>query len=357
MVKYFKNGVLQVETLDLPQDCGEIAVKVSLEEERTDANYYLEFSCPRNVKYISQKLRRIADKEYEIILPRGISEYIGEVYVQLVIMSEENNSLINRSLMAREPFFVIKESILAATALDSTEKRDFFDYAMGVVKEVENKIQLVDNMIDGVPEQIADKVDEKLTEVTNTMSAYESKIDGKIGDMVDNVASNTRALTEHSVQLEGQQEILTEMQTAMPAKVDVQNVVTIYNKEQGKLYAATYINNSYGKRIRKGGGNKDYTTGNGFVSVGTFVSPATGILILTASTYYSGAQVKKIGIASKAYEYKSMCANDVIINYGVSTTMCCDAKAGEGFEIFVEANSANAQNTYFYNYVLFENTN
>ena len=52
-----------------------------------------------------------------------------------------------------------------------------------------------------------------------------------------------------------------------------------------------------------------------------------------------------------------MCANDVIINYGVSTTMCCDAKAGEGFEIFVEANSANAQNTYFYNYVLFENTN
>ena len=54
MIKYFKNGVLEVDTLDLPQDCGEIKVSVVLEEERNDANYYLEFACPRNVKYISQ---------------------------------------------------------------------------------------------------------------------------------------------------------------------------------------------------------------------------------------------------------------------------------------------------------------
>ena len=91
MIKYFKNGVLEVETLDLPQDCGEIKVSVILEEERNDANYYLEFACPRNVKYISQKLTRTADKEYEIILPRGISEYIGEVYVQMIIMSDRKS--------------------------------------------------------------------------------------------------------------------------------------------------------------------------------------------------------------------------------------------------------------------------
>ncbi len=26
MIKYFKNGVLEVDTLDLPQDCGEIKI-------------------------------------------------------------------------------------------------------------------------------------------------------------------------------------------------------------------------------------------------------------------------------------------------------------------------------------------
>ena len=157
MIKYFKNGVLEVDTLDLPQDCGEIKVSVVLEEERNDANYYLEFACPRNVKYISQKLTRTADKEYEIILPRGISEYIGEVYVQMIIMSNEDAALISRSLIASNPLFVIKESILASNALDSSERRDFFEYAQNVVTSVSDKIDIVDKMIESVPAQITEQ--------------------------------------------------------------------------------------------------------------------------------------------------------------------------------------------------------
>lgn len=353
MVKYFKNGVLQVETLDLPQDCGEIIVKVSLEEERIDADYFLEFSCPRNVKYISQKLNRLAEKEYEIVLPRGISEYIGEVYVQLVIMSSESSNLINRSLMARDPLFVIKESILAANALDSTERRDFFDYATGVVKKVEDKIQTIDNMIDAVPEQIAGKVDEKMAEINDTLSAYDCKID----EIVDNIGNHTSTLSEHCEKIQGQEEMLTQMQTALPAKVDLQNVLTTYNKEQGKIYASTYINTNFGKKIRKGNGSKNYTTGSGFVIVGTFMPPAAGTLIITVSTYYNGASVKKIGVANKSYQNKYLSANDCIINDCVSTTLCCEVKAGESLDIYVEASSADEQNSYNYSYVLFENAN
>lgn len=187
MIKYFKNGVLEVDTLDLPQDCGEIKVSVVLEEERNDANYYLEFACPRNVKYISQKLTRTADKEYEIILPRGISEYIGEVYVQMIIMSNEDAALISRSLIASNPLFVIKESILASNALDSSERRDFFEYAQNVVTSVSDKIDIVDKMIESVPAQITDIVEEQLEAVDGKLAEYQTVIDGKIENVADNL--------------------------------------------------------------------------------------------------------------------------------------------------------------------------
>lgn len=170
MIKYFKNGVLEVKTLDLPQDCGEINVTLSVEQEIEDACYYLEFSCPRNIKYISQRLEKMDNGDYTLLLPRGISEYMGEVYVQLVIMSSTQARLISRSLIARDPLFVIKESILATNALESNDRRDFFEYAQNVVNGAEEKIAQIDNLIEDMPEIIVEQVNGVLQSINTAIA-------------------------------------------------------------------------------------------------------------------------------------------------------------------------------------------
>ena len=240
MIKYFKNGVLEVDTLDLPQDCGEIKVSITLEEEREDANYYLEFACPRNVKYISQKLVRVADKEYELILPRGISEYIGEVYVQLLIMSVKDAVLISRSLIARNPLFVIKESILASSALDSSDRRDFFEYAQKVVSDAQEKIDIVEQMIVDIPNQIVDSVENEFNIVTNVLADMEDKIDDKIDKVktdlsnackkidlnTEQLTNNTTKLAEHEIKLEeidGCKQRLDNIEEVLPQKLNIED--------------------------------------------------------------------------------------------------------------------------------------
>lgn len=196
MIKYFKNGVLQAETLDLPQDCGDIKVTLSVEQELEEACYYLEFSCPRNVKYISQRLEKVADNEFELLLPRGISEYMGEVYVQLVIMSATEARLISRSLIARDPLFVIKESILASHALESTDRRDFFEYAADVVRSAQSKIDEVDGLVENMPnvielkvEHVLDNVFSSIEDCNNNLESRCNAIDEKIDQNKADIAS------------------------------------------------------------------------------------------------------------------------------------------------------------------------
>ena len=258
MIKYFKNGVLEVDTLDLPQDCGEIKVSVVLEEERNDANYYLEFACPRNVKYISQKLTRTADKEYEIILPRGISEYIGEVYVQMIIMSNEDAALISRSLIASNPLFVIKQSILASNALDSSERRDFFEYAQNVVTSVSDKIDIVDKMIESVPAQITDIVEAQLKAVDDKLAEYQTVIDGKIENVADNLKSQLvgveGSISNNTSKIEENKSVIAEVQNELKGDISSLNgsisqisskVTNVENGLSGKLNTSAVKNEYY----------------------------------------------------------------------------------------------------------------
>lgn len=187
MIKYFKNGVLEAETVDLPQDCGDIKVSVTMEEELVDVCYYLEFSCPRNVKYISQRLQKVEDGKYELLLPRGISEYMGEVYVQLVIMSKTEEKLICRSLIARDPLCVIKESILATNKLESSEKRDFFEYSQAVVSNAQNKIDVIDGLIENIPSVVQEKIGDTLSDINNAISSCNTRIENNSADIANKI--------------------------------------------------------------------------------------------------------------------------------------------------------------------------
>lgn len=344
MIKYFKNGVLQAETQDVPQDCGKIRVTVSLEEEMDGVNYYLEFSCPRNVKYISQRLVRIADKEYEVILPRGITEYTGEVYVQMVIMSIEEESLLSRSLIARDPLFVIKESILASVALDNEGKQDFFDYALTVVGKVENAIDELQNKLDTIPNLVGDKVNETFELVNTTMSNYKNLFDGEISSV------NT-TLGEHGTTLDTSVEKIATLENGT---VKLENVANEYNETDSGIYNAKYINNSFGKRIYRESGSSMYTTGSGFAKIGFIDIPVSGKLILTISTIYLGVQVKKLGIRSRKFSDKNMAANDARINEVTTVTLVNQVTAGEIYDIYVEAMESGEDNRYDYDFIILE---
>lgn len=165
MLKYFNDGTLQVDTLDLPQECGEVKVHLEIENEMDDCDLYLDFRCSKNVKFISQKLTKIGAKNYEVVLPSGISSYIGEVYVQLVIMKKDTSTLMSRSLIGRNPIFVIKESILAAQALESKEKRDFFEYAEKIASEVEEQL-----------DDIKINCNAAVLEVNTTLNAWKAQV-------------------------------------------------------------------------------------------------------------------------------------------------------------------------------------
>lgn len=114
MLKYFENGELQAESIDLAQDCGEITVNLMVEKECDNCDLYLEFDCPKNTKFVSEKLSKIGTKEYQVLMPRTLSANVGEVYTQLVKVSPTQNKLLARSLKSRNPIFVISESILAS---------------------------------------------------------------------------------------------------------------------------------------------------------------------------------------------------------------------------------------------------
>lgn len=344
MIKYFKNGVLQAETQDVPQDCGKIKVTVSLEEELEGVNYFLEFSCPRNVKYISQKLVRVADKEYEVILPRGITEYTGEVYVQLVIMSIAEERLLSRSLIARDPLFVIKESILASVALDNENKQDFFDYALTVVGKAENAIDDMENKIENIPEIVGDKVNQTLEIVDKTMSDYKEKLDEEIVEVNGTLGEHATTIGEH-------EEKIADLVGNVIKK---ENILQEFNGVTDSVYSADYINKNFGKKITKNYGSGSYKTTSGLAKMFTITIPVSGMLWLTVWTSYGMTQVKKLAIMSKKFDYKNYAVSDANANDYVATTLCCNVTAGEVFDVLVEANTTNSTNAYDYEYVILE---
>lgn len=177
MLKYFNDGTLQVETLDLPQECGEVKVSLEVEEEINNCNLYLEFQCPKNVKYISKKLAKIAPKSYEIILPNGISNHIGEVYVQLVIMLQDESKIVGRSLIGRNPLFVIKASILASQALASKDKIDFFEHAEKITEQVEKQITEVQDFAAKIENDISESCNNTINNVNITLNDWKNLVD------------------------------------------------------------------------------------------------------------------------------------------------------------------------------------
>lgn len=402
MVKFFKNGVLEVDTLDLPQDCGDIKVSVTLEEERDDANYYLEFSCPRNVKYISQKLVRTGDREYEINLPRGISDYIGEVYVQLVIMSVVDATLISRSLVARTPLFVIKESILASVTLDSSEKRDFFEYAENVIGNAEDKIGELVGEIAGIPNKIDDKVTEKMQIIDNLMTNYESEINGivkKIGDDLSefstevnsslvehnesltniesnisnlsddivninndiqehtsNITANTTQINEVQSSVASNANKIASVESSLQTKMDKANVVNDFVSNTEKVYSSNYINSKYGKRLIKGSGKVYYTCSTSYAKRHTFNCTYNGIMIMTVTSFLDANPIDKIGIChqNKSIMLGTTCNLASPINQTMSATVALPVKNGDAFDMYVACRGSSMTNTLTFDYIIWE---
>ncbi len=386
MIKYFKNGVLEVETLDLPQDCGEIKVSIVLEEERNDANYYLEFACPRNVKYISQKLTRTADKEYEIILPRGISEYIGEVYVQMIIMSNEDAALISRSLIASNPLFVIKESILASNALDSSERRDFFEYAQNVVTSVSDKIDIIDKMIESVPAQITDIVEEQLEAVDEKLAEYQTVIDGKIENVANNlknqlvgvegsIGSNTIKIEENkSLIAEVQNDLkgdisslsgsitqlsgnVTSVENGLSGKLSTSAVKNEYSSSTSEVYSTQYFNNNL-KKFHKDSGEFTFTSSTTYSEVSTITTPAKGYLVVFFGSCNSGAAVSKVGIlpVKNAGNTTGAVSNigHTLSPASMGVVLCDYLDANTTVKFYCQCQTSGKRTTGYYRYILLE---
>ena len=395
MVKYYKNGVLETETLDLPQDCGSVKVVVNVEEEIENANYYLEFSCPRNVKYISEKLTRTGEGEYTITLPRGISEHIGEVYTQLVIMSSQEAILIGRSLIARNPIFVIKDSILASSALDSSERRDFFEYAQSVVANAQNRIDDMDNLIDNIPEKIADKVDEKMTEVDSLieqmdktveenyeslngdLELLESKVDGNKTEL-DNLISetstrleesieqNTESINTNATQIESLENLansnksrIEEVENILPDKFDKADIVNEFNNSNNCVFSTLYMNSSYCKKIHRGQAVGPYVSSTSMTQAATFNPPANGYLVISFNSYFGATPTQQVAIQNTnksreaATSYSGTDTWDKLDTVA-SITMCTYVARDTAVKLLAKCDTANKTNYYRYNYILFE---
>lgn len=147
---YLSDGSLQVETRHLPQMIDEVIVEMQVGEDVDDVNmdFFLDFKCPKNVKFTSGKMDVSGFKRYKVVLGRQLTQNLGEVYVQLVIVRRDNGKVL-RSLVSRDPLFLVQPSILAADKLGPDDAGSFFSDAVQVLNKLDSKLELIDSKMGG----------------------------------------------------------------------------------------------------------------------------------------------------------------------------------------------------------------
>lgn len=134
MIKYLSNqNEIEVVTSYKPQKSGKICLEVDIDNLKTEYQYFFEFSCPKNRKYISEKID-FSSGIGIVELPWQVDMYIGEVFLQLIIYS--GNEIVGKSFISKQPILIITPSINATEYAKEREGKDFFTKAVETLQDV-----------------------------------------------------------------------------------------------------------------------------------------------------------------------------------------------------------------------------
>lgn len=129
-----KDGNLIFETIAVPEKSGAVIISLKCEEVIENANYYIEFDCPKNLKYFSDKMV-FSEDTFNVQVSSLLFSYVGEIFAQVVIRNDEYE-VVKKSFKSIKPLFVVEESINADKVLTGPTGKDFFAKAQEAISEV-----------------------------------------------------------------------------------------------------------------------------------------------------------------------------------------------------------------------------
>ena len=132
---------LHLSTIEITQNCGSIKVQIKIDNYNSNCRYFLEFSCPKGRRFVSAELNFV-ENVGEVLLPNIISEYLGRVFVQLVIRNNDG-SIVNKSLISNNPIFHINKSINAEQDISNDKTNDVIEFLFQSINELKEIGQLL----------------------------------------------------------------------------------------------------------------------------------------------------------------------------------------------------------------------
>lgn len=114
------------------------AIRITVPADWQNYDFYLEFSCPQNRRYISPLLEFVTDNETQMLhydVAGSILEREGLVLVQIVARDATDNSILFKSRKSTQSSFTVNASICATASSYSTN--DFVSNANSTLSQME----------------------------------------------------------------------------------------------------------------------------------------------------------------------------------------------------------------------------
>lgn len=127
------NNKLVLTPKNIPQLSGNTAESISIDNYNGNYRYFLELRCPKNKKYITEEIAFVSG-EGTVNLPCGVTKYVGDIFVQLVIRNS-TGEIIGKSFVADQPLYIIEPSINAAQSI-TDESGDYLSSVVNAVNDM-----------------------------------------------------------------------------------------------------------------------------------------------------------------------------------------------------------------------------
>lgn len=177
MIKYIssKNELEFVEKV-VPQNSGDFVESVEIENYDNNNQYFLEFKCPNNRRFISQRLK-MQDNVGSVELPNKLVNAVGKVYVQLV-MRNYDGIVVGKSILRKVAIYRITPSINAEQYVDLEKVGDCLSEVLNVRNSVE-QIQMEQTKKLDILQNKCDKNSNDLISTNSVLSQVSDKLNRK----------------------------------------------------------------------------------------------------------------------------------------------------------------------------------
>ncbi len=188
---------------------GAARIRIAVPAEFDGNDFYLEFSCPRNKRYITPVLDRETAENGEILLFYTVEDALlreeGLVLIQLVARDKTDRSIVFKSVKSNQSSFYVEAAV---NATENTAKvTDYFAKTEETLQKVTEAAEKTEQLSE-VARQAAAVADAASSEIRTALASGELKGDrgekgekGEKGDRGAGVAAFS--VTERTVTEEG----------------------------------------------------------------------------------------------------------------------------------------------------------